>query len=189
MKKFGALVLLLVLAACAGGDKTGDAGKDTDDAKPVAQKMKTDNLICPQVAILQEAEEVFDYGGEDPDPSELVSKSRMKNIDGTCAYRKNGIDILFTVRMVAARGPRLGGSHAEFPYFIAVADPADHVLSREVMTAAFTFSGADKVAGDDEALHVFIPLSKTALLSGPDYRVLVGFQMRKEQRKAEEENR
>ena len=165
MKKFGALVLLLVLAACGGADKPDEVKKE--DAKPAVAKTKTADLICPQVAILQKAEEIFDYGGEKPDPSQLVSKSRMKSIRGDCAYRPDGIDILFNLNMVAERGPRLGGSQVSFPYFIVIVDPDENVLSRQVVTAQFKFSSSDKVAEDAEPMHVFIPLPESKLIAGP----------------------
>jgi hypothetical protein len=185
MKKFGVLFVLLALVACASDDGKSEKPKDEPPAKA---GLKTDNLICPQVAILQEAQEAFDYGGEKPDPSQLVAKARMKSIDGDCAYRTDkekgmGIDITFTLHEVAARGPRLGGSQISFPYFIAVVDPSENILNRQTVTAQFKFSGDSKVVEIDEPLHVFIPLSESALPAGPDYRVLIGFKMPKDQMK------
>ncbi|MDR3424477.1 MAG: hypothetical protein P4M13_05290 [Alphaproteobacteria bacterium] len=178
MKKYGILLaLFLALAACADSDKS--PAKD----QPAMPEIKTDNLICPQVAILQEAQETFDYGGEKPDPAQLIAKARLKKIDGDCAYRaddkdgkKSGIDISFTLQEAAARGPRLEGAQASFPYFVAVVDPADNILSRQTLTAQFKFSGSDQVTVSSDPLHVFIPLSPQELLAGPDYRVLVGFE-------------
>jgi hypothetical protein len=176
MKKFGILFALLVLAACADSDKS--APKDTPPAKP---ELKTENMICPQVAILKQADEAFDYGGEKPDAAQLVAKARLKAIAGDCAYRKDdeekgsGIDIAFTLQEVAARGPRLGGDQIGFSYFIAVVNPAENILNRQIMTAQFKFSGDSKVAETNEPLHVFIPLPETSLAAGPDYRVLIGF--------------
>jgi hypothetical protein len=99
----------------------------------------------------------------------------MKSITGDCSYHKDGIDIAFTLHMASRKGPRLGGDQVSFPYFIVIVDPAENILSRQVMTAHFKFSGLDKVSVDEEPLHVFIPLSQTAMLAGPDYRVFVGF--------------
>jgi hypothetical protein len=185
MKKFSALVLLLALAACAGSDKPEESKKEVAETKPAAQKIKTDNLICPQVAILQEAEEVSDYGGEEPDPAQLVAKARMKSIDGDCGYRKDGIDITFTLHMAAARGPRLGGAQVSLPYFIVVVDPAENILNRQIVTASFQFTGSAAIIDSLEPLHVFIPLPETALQAGPYYRVLVGFQLPKNKAKAD----
>ncbi len=187
MKKRLVIISLLALAACGSdntsGDKSTDSDKSSKHAAPKESDTVTKNLICPQVAILQAGEEVMDYGDEKPDPSQLVAKARMKNLEGDCGYRtgtkdgKDGIDINFTLHMRAEKGAHLGGAQTSFPYFIAIVDPSENIISRQVMTAQFHFSGLDKVAVDDEPLHVFVPLPEKAMLSGPDYRVLVGFQI------------
>ena len=178
MKKFGVLFLLVTLVACASSDKPQQASKE-EAAPTKAQreaKVKTEYLICPQTAILEQAQEVLDYGGETPDPAQLVAKARMASVEGDCAYRAKGIDLAFTLHIVSARGPRLG-SQASFPYFVAVIDPAENILSRQVLTASFKFSNSDKTLAGDEKLHIFIPIPEAALQSGPDYRVLMGFQL------------
>ena len=187
MKKISILFALLALAACADSGKS----EPPKEAPPPKAELKTENMICPQVAILKEADETFDYGGEKPDPAQLVAKARLNKITGDCAYRTDakkgiGIDITFTVQELAARGPRLGGNQVGFPYFIAVVDPADAVLNRQIVTAQFKFSGADKVVEINEPLHVFIPLTEKTLSAGPDYRVLIGFTTPQRPSKAEQ---
>ena len=164
MKKRIVLFAMLVLAAC-GEDKDASEKPHDKADKPAVVKYKTEDLICPQVAILEQAQEVVDYGGEKPEPQQLVAKASMKKIEGDCAYRKDdkdlsktGIDIAFTLHLVAARGPRLGGAQTSFPYFVAIIDPADKIVSRQSLTASFTFSGSDKVAESEEDMHVFIPV-------------------------------
>ncbi len=176
MKKTFSLLFILFLAACAS-ETTKENSQEA--SAPAPAEVRTDNLICPQVAILKQAEEEADFGGESGgDESQLVAKARFAKIEGDCAYRKgdeSGIDVAFTLRAQAMKGARLGGERASFPYFIAVVDPADSVLSREVMTAEFKFLKDKKVSEIEEALHVFVPVSEDALPSGPDYRVLIGF--------------
>ena len=109
MKKIGVLLLAMTLAACADSGDKPVAPKDEVSAKPAKQQSKTENLICPQTAILEQAEKMFDYGGETPDPSQLVAEARMTAVKGDCAYRKDGIDIAFTLHMQAARGKKLSG--------------------------------------------------------------------------------
>ena len=182
MKKFGALLLLLALVAC-GGDKGDDAKKPDAEKKEAPPKINTADLICPQVAIVQELQERHDYGGEEAAPDQLVAKARMKSIEGDCSYHPDGIDILFTLHLAAARGPRLGGNHTSFPYFVAIVDPSENIVSRQTVTAQFKFHDKDKVSEDDEAMHVFIPLPQAAQLGGPNYRVLTGFEFPKTQTK------
>jgi hypothetical protein len=185
MKKIASLFVFLALIACGSSDKP-ELSPDASSTEAVQEaptpepEVRTDNLICPQVAVLREADEEFDYGGEKPNPGQLVAKARLGKITGDCAYRKKegsetGIDISFKLEALAMRGPRLGGDQVSFPYFLAVVDPSDVVLSRQLMTAQFHFSGDNKVAELAEPLHVFIPLPIKDLPSGPHYRVLIGF--------------
>ena len=173
MKKVGVFLMVLVLAACAS-DKS-DTKNDKND-KPAEAKLNTEELICPQVAILTEAQDHTDYGGEKADANQLVAAAHMVRVDGDCGYRKNGIDINYTLHIVAHRGPRLGGDQVSFPFYIAVIDPSENILSRQLITARFAFSGKDRQATDDERLHVFIPMPKESVQAGPAYRVLMGFQ-------------
>ena len=173
IKKIGFLALLLAMSACSSEEKP-PVVHDEPPAKEAEKPFRADGLICPQVAILKNAEEVFDYGREKADPSQLVAKALMKHVSGDCAYRPNGIDISFTLDMASSRGPRLG-TQVSFPYFVAIVDPAENILSRQLMTAQFKFAGSEKVVETHEPLHVFIPLTGIALQAGPDYRVLVGF--------------
>ena len=176
MNKFGLLFVLFALASCGGGN---DKPKVAEEEIMPEPEIRTDNLICPQVAILRQADEEFDYGGEKPEVSQLVAKAHLKNIEGDCAYRKNsdppGIDISFKVHASAVKGSRLGGDRVSFPYFIAVVDPVDAILNRQVVTAEFKFLGDDKVSEIVEPMHVFIPMPAKELITGPSYRVLIGF--------------
>jgi hypothetical protein len=175
------LMLVLALAACASddADKNKDADKKDKDKKEAEKEQATP--ICPQVAILRELEAIQDYGNEKPDPGQLVAKAKMRSVDGTCAYRKDGIDVAFDLNFVAAKGPRLGGLHIGFPYFIAVVGSDDNILNKERMTVEFGFSSSSEITERAESLHVFIPLPKDKRVSGPSYRVLMGFQLTQEQ--------
>ena len=133
------------------------------------------------MAIVRDLEGIKDFGTENPAPDQLVAEAGIKSVGGDCAYEKKGIDISFTLSMASQRGPRLGGNHTSFPYFIAVVMPDQTILAKERMTAEFNFSSDAKVVAEDLALHVFIPLSKEQQATGPDYRVLAGFQLTKEQ--------
>lgn len=136
--------------------------------------------LCPQTAIVRELERVQDFGHDTPGRENLVAEGLLRGVKGSCHYRdEGGVDVDFAVRMAAARGPRLGGDHVSFPFFVAVADPSKDILSKEMMTAEFRFSGKDKIAEHEETLHVFIPADKDA--DAAWYQVLIGFQLSEDQ--------
>lgn len=183
-----AAFLALGLTACgsdtADADKSADKSSDSavshDEDKPAA---KADYVkpkfapICPQVAIVAPLDHIRDYGDEKPDPSQLVAEAKLLDLQGTCAYEDDGIDVTFDLNMAALRGPRLGGLHTSFPFFTAVVDPDGEILNKEPMTADFGFASDQKISNRAESLHVFIPLAKEDQADGPDYRVLIGFQL------------
>jgi hypothetical protein len=175
-----ALLPVLTLATCAddesGGKKDSDYLKKPE--KATVATVNTDHLICPQVAVLQEAQAIHDYGGDKSDePGQYAAAARMNKIEGDCGYTEKGIDISFTLHMTAVRGKRPGTSKFAFPYFVAIVDPADNVTRRTLMIAHFHFENGEKNTVNDEPLHVFVPLAKEVVQSGPDYRVLVGFKL------------
>ena len=180
-----ALLLLsgFMLSACAGDDNPDEADKAevAAEAPPKTHDEALKRLaalpICPQVAIVRGLDDMRDYGGEKPDASELVAGAKLMGVQGQCEYTDTGIDVHFDLNMVAARGPRLGGKHTSFPFFVAVVEPSGTILNKERMTAEFNFSGDERTANTAETLHVFIPLPIAKRGLGPDYRVLMGFQL------------
>jgi hypothetical protein len=188
---------LLALGGCSwlgiGTSSDEDDKKKTDVAKEekaqerAKEKLVADNPpICPQVAIMREIDTWRDYGREKPTPDQLIAAAHMTKIAGTCSYhydkdKPQGIDIKFELDMEAMRGPRLGGLHATVPFFVAVVDPDGTILDKNRLTTDIGFSSDEHTAGTSENLHVFIPLAKAAQTTGPDYRVLAGFQLTQEQ--------
>lgn len=174
------LAVCLLLAACAEGEKPKPE-KDIP-APPSTSAVRVEKLICPQVAILREAQETFEYGVAATEPANLIAKARMDRISGDCAYRDgdkkgkgSGIDISFEVHGVAERGAGLKDGSVKLPYFIAIVDPADNILARQLLDRTVDFKAAKSTVVWSEPVHVFVPVQKDALISGPDYRVLVGF--------------
>jgi hypothetical protein len=173
-----ASVLLGSLALTGCGDSKKDEVKiDEEPATEIAVPKNKTLPICPQVAIMRELELVRDYGGEKPADDQLVASAYMKKVVGTCSYKDNGVDISFELQMQSGRGPRLGGLHTSFPYFIAVIDPNETILNKELMTTEFSFASDKQDTTHSEDLHIFLPLKITERDKAPDYRVLIGFQL------------
>jgi hypothetical protein len=190
MKKLRFALALLVLVSalpplisCSHDDKKDKVQDeaDKDDKQKTESNIKKNPPICPQVAILRPLQDMRDYGHDTPDLSQLVAAARLENVSGECEYKDNGIDITFDLTMSAVRATRLGGHHASFPYFAAVLDGADTIINKEMFTAEFNFSDDKPNVTSTNSLHVFIPLDKSQLPTGPTYRVLIGFQETKEQ--------
>lgn len=185
-KKLLAIAIVALSLNACGSDNEDKDKPDTDGTKEIGhhqadvQTKKETLPICPQVAIIRTLDVMRDYGGEKPDPSQLVFKAKMLGVDGDCEYTDTGIDITYNLSFAAERGPRLGGKLINTPYFVALVSPEGKVISKDRMTTTFSFSG-DKVADVTEPLHVFLPLPKDKRNTGPNYQVLMGFQLTDEQ--------
>lgn len=154
---------LLGLVACSGGDKS-----KLPNGSPVS---------CPQVAVVRALEQMRDYGTEQPDAKALVAEAKMGEIVGSCAVTDQGIDVRFEVTMQALRGPRLGGHHVSFPFFVAVVSADGKVISKEPMTADFDFAEAKPAAIHTEKLHVMLPTPNFSGHVVAEPRVLLGWQV------------
>ena len=162
------LSALLLLSACAS-DK---------DAPPKPTR-------CPQTAIIRDLSLVEDYGADTPDPSTRVATAKLQTLEGSCNYDKKGVDVSFTLTILAAKGPRLGGEQTSFPFFVAVVDEQDKPVTKELMTTTIKFKSGEPTTQHPEDLRVRIPGNPQLV---QDYRVLVGFQLTKERLNIVREN-
>jgi len=134
--------------------------------------------LCPQTAIVRELERINDYGADAPGEETLVAVAVMRGVKGRCEYRDDGVAVEFSVDMIAGKKERLGGERVSFPFFVAVLDPEKNILSKELMTTEFDFSGK-KLMEQTESFRVFIPAEKDTDVSY--YQLLIGFQLSEEQ--------
>ncbi len=197
MKRWSLLLIILAavsLGACSSSsdaDQEGEKIKKEEEAKAAVAPKKS-LPICPQVAIVRELDDIKDYGNEKPSLDQLVGEARMDSVQGNCGYieekddndKKTGkIDIAFDLKLTAARGPRMGSTHGSFPFFVALIDPEQKIITKDKMIADFTFSDSkDNITADKvESLHIILPLEREKWDTGPNYQVLLGFQLTQEQ--------
>lgn len=168
----------LLLVSC-GSDEPAKQDEAKAEEKAAEHKDAASSLtpICPQVAVVRGLDVVRDYGGENPDPKQLVTAAKLLGIEGDCEYTDEGVDVAFHLNMAALRGPRLGGLQTSFPVFIAVLDPGGDVLNKNQITVGFSFASDSETVNRAEALHVFIPLPRDKRVTGPSYKILSGFQL------------
>ena len=171
----------LSLAACGSDEdaKKDDAKADEKAAEHKAEKkIPSPTPICPQVAIVRGLDVIRNANNDSSDSSELIAGAKLLSVDGDCEYLdEGGIDVAFNLNLIAKRGPKLEGRHANFPLFVAVLDPQGNILNKNIFNADIKFSSDDEYINHSESLHVYIPLPKDKHTLGPYYRVLGGFQL------------
>lgn len=150
--------VLLVLAAC--------------NATP-------DDRVCPQVAVIRDLAQLADFGREEkPSPKNLVMAARLDNVRGSCDFRPTSTSVDLDIDLRAYRGPGLGGSRGDLPYFVSLTDGA-RIISKDNFTAALELGTAEKPATHSETLRITLPAVQNG--AQPNWRILVGFQLSPEQ--------
>ena len=134
---------------------------------------------CPRVSIFGDTAQRLQFQpGPGRDASDVVWSVDMVDYDGTCSFSsKNTIaTVSFVLRIAATRGPAApaGDASLQVPYFVAVVDRQQNIISEETFNAKFTFaSGRRRIAIGDE-LEQRIPLNG---FNSTDYEVLVGLKL------------
>lgn len=132
---------------------------------------------CPQVAVIRDLS-VYQHPPA-ADENTLVISARMGNISGGCSYDDKGNLVQAHFDVVAVRGLQTAGKRAAIPFLISVLDSKDQVVRKETYEIPVVFEG------DSRDFRTRVPINpRVALPQGTDasqYRVLIGFQLSKDQ--------
>ncbi len=131
---------------------------------------------CPTVALVADAAHLTRFGPETlSTPANVMAIAELRMVDGTCAYRDDGVDIQFDLAVLAERGPALTVDRLPLSYFVSVTSPDRMVLEWQSFETEVRFENGVRTAGSQEALEQWIPL--TDVQAGPNHAVLVGFRL------------
>jgi hypothetical protein len=156
-----ALLALLSVAACAGGDDGGAPQQVT---------------ACPGALILQGAERTAAYAeGADARPEEQRYLAVLTNLRSACRYDETGVDVDLAFDLIVERGPALAQNSVELTYFIATVGPNEEILDKQLLTSDIEFVGEEEVAGSAEELTLRLPTVSPADAAG--HALLLGFQL------------
>lgn len=158
-RNFLTLVCLLGLAACAG---TGN-----------------DMRQCPRMAALRDLQQWTDFGGHKPAKENLVIAARLDPPQGTCRFRDGRIEAELDLTVRTYRGARATQETVSVPYFAAIIDAQDKVVSKQGFTAALKVPTGKSPAEATEKLRLVIPNAQE--LDGNAWRIMVGLQLTPQQ--------
>jgi hypothetical protein len=161
-----ALVLPLVLAACAG-----------DEGPPP----------CPPVLRVPDAVRLVRFEGPGRDLTDVRFEAALTGVRLACDYDDGVMEGRLQVTVEALRGPADRERRAGFAYFVAIATADKTVLAREVFELTVPFEGnRTRVAVSDE-LTPRIPLKPGE--TARDYRIYLGFALTPEELRYNRRNR
>lgn len=135
---------------------------------------------CPQTGILGDAADQTSFRGTGTDLTDMVYDGRITGLSGKCsAPDPDHLRTLISVSMDLVRGPAMQGRTADVTYFVSVSR-GDTILDKRDYTLHVVFdrNGA-KLRLTGEQIDITVPTP--GKVTGADYRVLVGFQLKPDQ--------
>jgi hypothetical protein len=141
---------------------------------------KTEGPDCPRLAVLDDVGKLTKFrDGPGRDLTDVAYTARLTKADGFCTTEKSSVKVEMTVQLVVERGPASTGAPVDLQYFVAITDPARHVLAKEVFPSRITFEGSQRVGGANEEIEERIPIPRGA--DPGTYSIVVGFQLSPEE--------
>lgn len=169
----GISCLSLALAGCESTQNSLES---------VFAEEKPVRLLCPDVRVIKNLTRFVSYRDGQQDLSNVLIDAKIDGLASSCIYDRSGplVEVEATVTMEVGRGPANDNRIAELDYFVAVVDGRDRILTKKVFPTRFEFPQGQLSVQAVEQASLTIPLS--ALEQGPEYRILIGYQLSPEQR-------
>ncbi len=130
---------------------------------------------CPKVAVV--------YGLDTVEPVEVdglvvPAEARLQGLRGSCAYDREGLELDYSVDLVLVPVGPLERTEVPLSYFVAVTAPDGRVIDKRVFTTRVVLQGAAP-AGSRE--RIAQTLEGVGPEEGPGYRILIGFELPRDQ--------
>lgn len=139
---------------------------------------------CPQAAIVQGGDSLNRYRGEGRDLTDLILAGRIQGLAGRCHTSDHGrvLQTEVSVKMLATRGPAARESAADMSYFVVVMR-GDQILDKQVYPVHVLFPpNTEQVRLSGQKVHMSLPTPRG--ISGPAYKIEIGFQLTPEELEA-----
>ena len=135
---------------------------------------------CPRISILFDAAEVTQFReGPGRDPSDVRLQGRIGEVASNCDVDDGRVVARSSIELVAERGPAPAEPAGRLSFFVALVDPAERILAKEVFHTPFEFE-VDRQRSDVveqiEQRFTLGPGERAA-----QYAILVGFQLTRDQ--------
>ena len=110
----------------------------------------------------------------------MTFETELLDYNGECKYedKQSVVVVTFTLQVAATRGPAATVAEAQVPYFIAIVDKQQNVLSRERFVARVPFREGRRRVVVIEELEQRVPLTGRRT---SDFEILIGLEMPRDQ--------
>jgi len=160
----------LFLSACAGS-----IGTDFFSADKAL-------LPCPKVSVLPNAGNITIFQeGPGRDLVDVTYEGVIIPISGECIYANDDAEVSaeLILRIGATKGPAAKSQTQTFPFFVAIADKDNRVLSKKVFQSPVEVPEGQRRGAVQEEIVQTIPILSGR--NGGDYTIVLGFQLTSEQ--------
>lgn len=136
---------------------------------------------CPRVGILGDAQKATQFrDGPGRDLTDVTFETQLLDYNGECKYedKQSAVVVTFVLQVAATLGPAATVPEAQVPYFVAIVDKQQNVLSRERFVARVPFREGRRRVVVAEELEQRIPLAGRRT---SDIEILIGLEMSRDQ--------
>ena len=162
MRSWLPLLLLLPLSGCA--DLLGGGPREP----------------CPRVSILRDAAEVTRFReGPGREPRDMRLQGRFGELASRCDLDDGRVVARTSIELLAERGPAASEPAQDLAFFVAVIDPSERILAKEVFHTRFEFAADGRRSAVVEHVEQRFTLRPGEYMAR--YAVLVGFQLTREE--------
>jgi hypothetical protein len=133
-----------------------------------------DDVPCPTIGVPAELSKIDRFNGQGTSYNELAYRATLGTPKGDCKIDEKGVTVSFSLATVAEMGPAGTERKVDFPYFVAVTNGRNQVVSKRLLENVIAFPEGRNRAGFADKVDERIPLAdpKTA----GKYHVVIGFQ-------------
>jgi hypothetical protein len=157
-----ALIALLALAACAGGDADGGP-----------------KIYCPTVAVLAPTSQLTAFLPSRSDVGAEITSATVTGVAGACSLEpaKHAVRVTFKAGFTATNGPANNAAPLNLPFFVAIVQ-GESIISKQLYSVPVSFNGnVISASAQSQTLSVELPNDRRT----ESAQVLVGFQLTPEQ--------
>ena len=132
------------------------------------------------MAIVAEAAEVTGFrSGGGRDVLDVRYFAEFRDVQWSCDYDKNTLEVDLTLVVVARSGPTSQAQAADLRYFVALAERGGRLIAKKNFASQVALASQGGTGAVSEEIEQRIPLK--AGQSGTDFEILIGFQLTREQ--------
>ncbi len=182
------IFVALLLSGCQTTERGGGFMSSFDLPRFNAEKDGRVTIIpqgdCPAVSRVAELSSLYQFANPArPVEGAKISESHITRVTSACRKVGNNLKLDINVGFDGGLGPKgriRAGDKPSFayPYFIAITNERNQILSKEIFAVSFNYDSASTLQAQSETLSQLVPLS------GEDprtYRILIGFQLSPEE--------